>query len=90
MNRGKQQTMKSDTSYINYLKLEQPEIWKTILKAEKNGLIVVNEKTDSVTATNRLLLTYPELHEVLNMLVEGWNQKKSEAFGQELISNLLK
>ncbi|MBT4289451.1 MAG: hypothetical protein HOD92_19160 [Deltaproteobacteria bacterium] len=82
--------MKSETSYINYLKLEQPEIWETILKAEKDGLIVVDEETDSVTATNRLLLTYPGLHDIINMLVEGWNQKKAAAFGQELISNLLK
>jgi len=82
--------MITDTSYINYLKLEHPEIWKSILRAEKDGLIVVDEETDSVTATNRLLLTYPGLHDILNMLVEGWSQKKAEAFGRELINNLLK
>jgi hypothetical protein len=82
--------MKSDTSYINYLKLEQPEIWQSILSAENDGLIVIDEETDSVTATNRLLLTYPGLHDILNMLVEGWNQKKAESFGYEIISNLIK
>lgn len=82
--------MITDTSYINYLKLEQPEIWQSILRAEKDGLIVIDQETDSVTATNRLLLTYPGLHDVLNLLVEGWNQKKAERFGQEIINNLLK
>lgn len=82
--------MKSDTSYINYLKMEQPEIWQSILGAEKEGLIIINEETDSVTATNRLLLTYPGLHDTLNMLVEGWTQKKASEFGQEMINSLLK
>lgn len=76
-------------SYINYLKLEQPGIWQSILRAADEGLIFVDEENDSVTATARLLLTYPDLHEVLNMLTENWLQEKSPGAGQDLIKSLL-
>lgn len=76
-------------SYINYLKLEQPELWLSILRAQKMGLIYVDEENDAVTATNRLLLTYPDLHEVLNMLSDSWMQQKGLEIGKETIHNLI-
>ncbi|PCI29574.1 MAG: hypothetical protein COB67_03620 [SAR324 cluster bacterium] len=81
--------METEQTYISYLKLEQPQIWLSILRASEDGLIFVDEDHDSVTATARLLLTYPDLHEVLNMLTENWIKLKSEETGHNLLQNLL-
>lgn len=34
--------------------------------AEKDGLVVIDRETDAVTGTNRLLLAFPGLHDVLH------------------------
>ena len=61
-----------ESGYIAYLKLNQPQIWLSLKKAAADGLIFIDEEADAITASNRLLLTYPNLHEVLNLLVESW------------------
>jgi hypothetical protein len=38
-------------------------------------VVVVDEKTDAVTATNRLLLTYPGLHDTLVTLINAWAER---------------
>ncbi|PCI28991.1 MAG: hypothetical protein COB67_05245, partial [SAR324 cluster bacterium] len=70
------ETNQTNQTYISYLKLEQPQIWLSILRAAEDGLIFVDEANDSVTATARLLLTYPDLHEVFNMLTEKGKIKR--------------
>ncbi len=59
--------------YIEYIKEKQPAMWALIrITAEKDGLIVIDEKNDAVTATNRLLWTNPCLHECLSTMVNEW------------------
>ena len=64
------------TSFIESLKLEQPQLWLTIVSAAQEGLIVIDEENDAVSATNRLLLTYPQLHEVLAFINDQWTEEK--------------
>ena len=70
--------MHETSNFIDYLKSEQPRLWETISHAAAEGLIVIDEENDAVSATNRLLLTYPDLHNVLNLLVDNWVRKKTE------------
>lgn len=70
--------MTETTTFIEYLKFEQPRLWEAINGAADDGLIIIDEENDAVSATNRLLLTYPELHSVLNLLVDNWVRKKTE------------
>lgn len=60
------------STFITSLKKEQPELWAVIAKAAKEGLIFVDEENDAVTATNRLLITYPGLHEILQFITDQW------------------
>lgn len=76
-------------TFIDYLKFEQPKIWESISSAAADGLIVIDEGNDAVTATNRLLLTYPDLHTVLNLLVENWIRKKAEEMSLMAAKNFL-
>lgn len=76
-------------TFIDYLKCEQPKIWESISSAAADGLIVIDEGNDAVTATNRLLLTYPDLHTVLNLLVENWIRKKTEEMSLMAAKNIL-
>lgn len=77
-----------EETFINYLQLEQPGIWSSLLRAEGLGLVHIDRENDAVTATNRLLLTYPDLHEVLNLITESWFKEKSAQIGNELIKEL--
>ena len=61
-----------ETTYIGSLKKKQPQLWNTIVSAAEQGLIIIDEENDAVTATNRLLLTYPGLHDVLSYLNDQW------------------
>lgn len=58
--------------FITYLKAEQPGVWALLLNAQQEGLITIDEEVDAVTATDRLLWTYPGLHEVLIRIINGW------------------
>ena len=76
-------------SYIDYLKFKKPQIWASIKNAAQEGLIYIDEANDAVTATNRLLLTYPDLHEVLSMLNDTWARETAAKTGKDLFSELL-
>lgn len=63
--------------FIDYLKKEQPMVWTLIKQAANTDeLFILDEKTDSISVTNRLLFTYPGLHEVLVRIVNQWNEAK--------------
>ncbi|MGK0291017.1 MAG: hypothetical protein ACI86H_002484 [bacterium] len=78
----------SNTGFINYLQLEETAIWTSLLGAAESGLVFIDRENDAVTATTRLLLTYPDLHEVLNFLTDAWFQKRSAEIGHNLIQSL--
>ncbi|MGK5092053.1 hypothetical protein WDW89_08595 [Deltaproteobacteria bacterium TL4] len=61
-----------EPSYIESIKQEQPLLWQSILSAADQGLILIDHENDAISATNRLLLTYPGLHEVLAYLNDQW------------------
>ncbi len=61
--------------FISYLKSKQRGLWQTLLIASADGLVVIDEENDAVTATNRLLLTYPGLHEALQRLTDEWAER---------------
>ena len=61
--------------FIPYLKSKHKGTWQTLLLAAADGLVVIDEDNDAVTATNRLLFTYPGLHEVLQCLTDTWAER---------------
>jgi len=58
--------MAEPTGLIEHLKTRRPSTWALLKHAASNGLVVIDEETDAITATNRLLLTYPGLHDALS------------------------
>ncbi|MBF0236957.1 MAG: hypothetical protein HQM12_04565 [SAR324 cluster bacterium] len=82
--------MEAKNSYIQYLKDAQPGLWHSVVSAANDGLIMVDEDNDAVTATNRLLLTYPGLHEVLSFLHDQWVEQFLDDHGTlaTLLQNL--
>ena len=59
-------------TFIDSIKKTQPQLWNIIVSAAEDGLIHIDEENDGVTATNRLLLTYPGLHDILAYLTDQW------------------
>ena len=76
--------------YVQYVKEQQPQMWASFERAATEGLIFIDEENDAITATNRLLLTYPGLHDVLAMLAQDWALLQGKLEGQEIIRNLIK
>jgi len=60
------------------IKADAPKLWKTLEHGASLGLIFIDEKQDAVTASNRLLLTYPDLHSVLNQIIDHRNRHADE------------
>jgi hypothetical protein len=67
--------MSESAGFIEHLKTRQPATWALLKAAASNGLVVIDEETDAVTATNRLLLTYPGLHDNLATLTNAWAER---------------
>ena len=82
--------MSQPKGFIDSIKQEQPALWELIKLHSKSGLIVVDEENDAVSATNRLLWTYPGLHEALNTIINNWNNSSLEKMAKENFSQILK
>ena len=84
--------MSVENGFIESIKQQQPGLWKMIHDTAQSGMIVIDEENDSVTATNRLLWTYPDLHLTISSLINSWNEKNlqvnSEQNFKELIKNM--
>ena len=78
------------SGYIQFVKHNEPNIWGALQRAADEGLVFIDEAHDSITATNRLLLTYPDLHEVINMLCDQWAVAQAETQGKAWIRQLTK
>jgi hypothetical protein len=63
---------------VEYLKRKQPATWALLKRAALDGLVIIDEATDAATATNRLLLTYPGLHEILSTLTNAWAECRND------------
>ncbi len=61
--------------FIPHLKSKHRGTWQTLLIAAADGLVVIDEDNDAVTATNRLLFTYPGLHDALQRLTDEWAER---------------
>jgi hypothetical protein len=71
--------MTSHARFIEFLKSQHPAIWASLQNAAVDGLVQIDEDADTVTATNRLLLTYPGLHEAIHGLINGWAENQLDA-----------
>jgi hypothetical protein len=72
-----------ESGILASMKEDAPNLWDALEKAQSNGLIFIDEIHDSITATNRLLLTYPDLHEMINQIVDHWTWKGSDTASSE-------
>jgi hypothetical protein len=64
--------MTKSQGFIDYIKIKNPSVWASLEYAAQEGLVYVDINSDAVTASNRLLLTYPDLHEILSTLINQW------------------
>jgi hypothetical protein len=82
----------NDTGFLKSVKTTHPDLWDTIEKTSKQGLILIDEENDSITATNRLLFTYPDLHEAISVLINSWEenhlQQNSKTYFNEIMKGL--
>lgn len=67
--------------FIGYLKKKNPAVWYSLECAAREGLVYIDIDSDAVTASNRLLLNYPDLHEVLSTLINQWAESADPTFG---------
>lgn len=74
--------------FISELKNQQPLVWQLLQQAEVEGLIHIDESVDAITPTNRLLWTYPGLHEVLVRIINELIENQHTDFGQ--VTHLLR
>jgi len=73
--------------YLEYVRHNQPAIWQALQRAAAEGLVFIDSENDAISASNRLLLTYPDLHEVINMLCDQWAMQQAEAQGKAWLRN---
>ncbi len=73
---------------IQHLKTQQPKTWALLEDAAREGLVAIDEQIDAVTATNRLLLTYPGLHNAIATLTNAWAERSFDASAH--VAQLLK
>ena len=59
-------------SFLEYLSERQPVFFKSLEMAQKQGLLIVDEDIDAVSASNRLLFTNDVLQQTLNLMVADW------------------
>ncbi|BHH86200.1 hypothetical protein [Desulforhopalus sp. 52FAK] len=64
--------MTKSQGFIDYIKIKRPSVWTSLEYAAQEGLVYIDTDSDAVTASNRLLLTYPGLHEILSTLISQW------------------
>ena len=76
----------TNCTYIDHLKKNEISVWLSIKSAAEEGLIIIDEENDAITATNRLLLTYPGLHEILSYLNNEWVEKNIENMLSKIIT----
>lgn len=84
----------NDSGFLKSIQTTHPNLWESILASSKSGLIVIDQQNDSITATNRLLLTYPDLHEAISTLVNEWEQihlkQNSKSYFNHITNELTK
>ena len=70
--------MSKSTDLIEHLKTRQPATWALLKLAAIDGLVVIDEETDAVTANNQLLQTYPGLRSTISTLVDSWAERSCD------------
>lgn len=70
--------IQGDSGLLMHIKKDAPKLWRSLKLAQADGLLFIDEKTDAITATNRLLFTYPDLHETINQIVDHWTLRKDD------------
>lgn len=73
--------MNESQGFIEYIKKKTPAVWDKLEYADQEGLVYIDVDSDAVTASNRLLLTYPDLHEVLSTLIDQWAESADSHYG---------
>ena len=79
-----------DDGFLKSIQKTHPELWASILQTSKSGLIIIDEENDSITATNRLLFTYPDLHETLSVLINEWEGMHLKQNTKEYFNDIIK
>ena len=72
--------MDQSQGFIEYIKKKNHAVWERLEYAAQEGLVYIDIDSDAVTASNRLLLTYPDLHEVLSTLINQWAESADFTF----------
>lgn len=73
-----------ESGLLQSIKQQAPNLWAAFANAADEGLIFIDEANDAITASNRLLLTFPDLHEMICHIVDHWTHHRPEAEIQQL------
>lgn len=76
--------------FLENIKKTEPLLWQSIEKTSKEGLIFIDEQNDSITPTNRLLLTYPDLHETISVLINSWSEREEKNNAKYIFNEIIK
>ncbi|MBD3840787.1 MAG: hypothetical protein IE909_02700 [Campylobacterales bacterium] len=76
--------------FLKSIQQNHPDLWASIVKNSQSGLILIDEQNDSITATNRLLFTYPGLHEAITTLLNSWEETELKQNSREYFKELVK
>lgn len=63
---------------LQSIRQDAPKLWAAFTLAAGHGLIFIDEANDAITASNRLLLTYPDLHEMTCQIIDHWAHHRAE------------
>lgn len=72
--------MTTSLSFISYLQSEKIKFWQVISTAVDDGLILIDEETETIIPTLLFMRNYPDLSEVVTMLAGMWIEGKSMEF----------
>lgn len=72
--------MTTSLSFISYLQSEKIKFWQVISTAVDDGLIHIDEETETIIPTLLFMRNYPDLSEVVTMLAGMWIEGKSVEF----------
>lgn len=77
-----------ESGLLRSIEQQAPKLWAAFTAAADEGLIFIDEANDAITASNRLLLTFPDLHDMISHIVDHWTRHRPEA-GIEHLTELL-
>jgi hypothetical protein len=80
---------KMENHFLKSIQSNHPALWESIIETSKSGLIIIDEENDAISATNRLLFTYPDLHEAISTLINEWEEMELKRTDKQIFQEII-